>query len=85
MQKAAKTSAEKEKREAQRAKYGLTSEIIDDFPESACVECFKLSHEQHCRQEIFVTEQAVDFLKGCGITMAPEGERMKPGKVCEII
>jgi Pyruvate/2-oxoacid:ferredoxin oxidoreductase delta subunit len=85
MQKATKNMVEKKARADQREKYNLKEEEIDSFPETACLECFRLPREHHCRQKIHVSEQEVKFLKGCGITMAPEGERMKPGAVCEVI
>ncbi|KAJ7441555.1 hypothetical protein FB451DRAFT_1441105 [Mycena latifolia] len=48
------------------------------LPQTACVECYQLPIQQHCRQTLVVESQDVEFLRGCGITMAPEGERMKP-------
>ncbi|KAJ7447751.1 hypothetical protein B0H11DRAFT_1929494 [Mycena galericulata] len=48
------------------------------LPSTACVQCAHLPIAQHCRRTIVVDIQDVEFLRGCGITRAPEGERMKP-------
>jgi hypothetical protein len=83
MQKGTKTARGRKEREDQQAKHNLGD--LKDFPKSACLKCFHLSPDHHCRQKIYVSDQEVGFLRGHGITMAPEGERMAPGAVCEII
>ncbi|KAJ7706515.1 hypothetical protein B0H14DRAFT_3026625, partial [Mycena olivaceomarginata] len=75
----AKTKEAKLEQQQQWKAHGLTDEIVKKFPATACVNCFRLAEEHHCRQRIYVTEQDVEFLRGCGITMAPEGQRMTPG------
>ncbi|KAJ7258120.1 hypothetical protein C8J57DRAFT_1234293 [Mycena rebaudengoi] len=62
----------------ERQKYNLDQLGDKDFPPNACLECWQLPDEQCCRQNILVHEQNVQFLKGCGMTLAPEGQQMKP-------
>ncbi|KAJ6541741.1 hypothetical protein B0H19DRAFT_958923 [Mycena capillaripes] len=65
---------------AQRQGYNLDSLGDEKFPEDACVKCWQLPKHQRCRQSIIVEDQEnkVNFLRGCGITLALPGERMKP-------
>ncbi|KAJ7620016.1 hypothetical protein DFH06DRAFT_1174495 [Mycena polygramma] len=78
--KSSKNAVEKKKQDIQWSTYHLTPEIVANFPQSACVRCFHLPVNQHCRKKKLVSDQEVDFLKGCGITMARDGARMTPGK-----
>ncbi|KAJ7246919.1 hypothetical protein B0H12DRAFT_1235405 [Mycena haematopus] len=73
-----KGKEQRDKQQHQRTTYNLSGE--EAFPSDACLECFRLPPEKRCRQKIYVSDQNAEFLRGCGVTRAPEAARMKPGK-----
>ncbi|KAJ6525430.1 hypothetical protein DFH09DRAFT_1188393 [Mycena vulgaris] len=75
-------SKDRKQREQQWEQYNLEAVFgpnpTKKFPDTACIKCWELPVEDHCRRSITVEDQDVEFLRGCGITCAPEGARMEP-------
>lgn len=51
------------------------------LPKNSCILCWNLDPSLFCRSEKVVSSQEVEFLRGCGITRAPEGQRRQPKPV----
>ena len=44
-----------------------------------CIQCKDLKENEKCIQQIYVNKTPIDKdLLGCGVSMAPEGEQMRP-------
>lgn len=77
----AKDAKGQKARKAQIENYQLP-EIL---PKNSCIHCWHLDPKFFCRSEVTVTSQEVEFLRGCGITCAPEGERRQAKPVRNVL